>query len=316
MLTFAQIAGNIIPAAHELLENNMRRYTNQNRYSWQYGCFDINITDNWRNEIVSMISTRLWPEYHEGGPLNITHFDDGDLSVFSLVEYQDGFPVTREYLRYGDPASVVQHVFPRLKTRMAQFMERGLLQHSNQSSKVFLDAFNGAIHTGLDGLQLCSNVHTLPDGTTFDNMGGLPLSETALEIAFTGMSEITDAEMVPLDINYDTLIIGPKNKPVAQRILENTVVPGGTNNEKNFWPGLITKVIVCPWLINKVQAGAADFWFLQDSNIHTMKGFVGEYPTILPEPKIDPMVMNVIAVTSGVYGWHDWRGMYGSNGGS
>ena len=117
-------------------------------------------------------------------------------------------------------------------------------------------------------------------------------------------------------INYDTIITGPALKPTVDRIISNTVKPGATNNEKNLWNGVLTKHVICPWLINKVQAGAADYWFLQDSNTHTLKGFVGEYPTVLPEAKIDPMVMNVVAVTSGVYGWFDWRGMYGSDGGS
>jgi hypothetical protein len=315
-LTFAQIETLLIPAAHELLQDNMRRYVNQNKYNWYTRCIDVKITDAWENEFNSMISTRLWPEYHEGDPLNITHFDDGDRAVFTLHEYQDGFPVTREYLKYGDAYTAVEHIFPRLATRMQQFMERGLLRHSQQSSIILLDAFNGTFHLGLDTLPLCSNVHTLPDGTTFDNKSGLPLSEAALDVAFAGMSEITDAEGVPLDINYDTIITGPSLKPTVDRIISNTVKPGATNNEKNLWNGLITKHVICPWLINKVQAGAADYWFLQDSNTHTLKGFVGEYPTVLPEAKIDPMVMNVVAVTSGVYGWFDWRGMFGSDGGS
>jgi hypothetical protein len=314
--TFANIASLLIPAANEMLENNMRPFLNRNKYNWYMGAFQVQPTGDWTNSIVSTNSTRLWPEYTEGAPLNITQWGEEDESLFDLAEYQDGFEVTRRYLKYGDAKTAVERIFPRLAQKTRQFAERGLLRHSQLASLVFSDAFAGAIHTGIDGLPLFHNAHPLPGGLTYDNLSNLPLSDNALNIAWDTMSEIVDEEGVPLDINYDTIIVGPRLERTVFQLLENSVKPGANNDERNFWPGQITRVIVNPWWVEQVTAGSSAWWALQDSNVHTLKGFVGEMPTFLDEPDIDPMKMTVLAITSGVYGWHSWQGMYGSNGGS
>jgi hypothetical protein len=315
-MTFQDIAALLIPAANDLLEENMRPYINQNKYNWYQGCFMVEPTSDWENSIVSTNSTRLWPEYKEGAPLNITQWGAEDESIFELSEYQEGFEVTRKYLRYGDPKTAVSRIFPKLKFRTRQFAERGLLRHSQLASVVFSDGFNGNIHKGIDGLPLFHNAHPLPGGGTYDNKSGLPLSDAALNLAFDGMAEITDEHGVPLDISYDTLIIGPRLKPTVFQLIENSVKPGANNDERNYWPGQITKIVINPWWIERVTPGSSQYWALQDSNVHTLKGYVGEMPTFLPEPNIDPMKMSILAITSGVYGWHGWQGMYGSDGGS
>jgi hypothetical protein len=314
--TFANIANLLIPAANELLENNMRTYVDQNRYNWYQGLFNVQPTSDWENSIVSTNSTRLWPEYKEGAPLNITQWGEEDQTLFELAEYQDGFEVTRRYLKYGDAKTAVTRIFPRLQFKTRQFAERGLLRHSQLASLVLADVFNGSMHIGMDGLPLAHNAHPLPNGGTFDNKGGLPLSDGALDIAFEGSAEITDEQNMPLSINYDTLIIGPRLKRTAFTLLENSVKPGANNDERNYWPGQITKIVVNPFWINTITPGSQSWWGLQDSSTHTMVGWVGELPTFLPEPDIDPMKMTVLAITSGVYGWHSWQGMYFSDGGS
>lgn len=314
--TLFQIADLLIPAANELLENNMRKYVNQNRYNWYLKWFNVQQTSDWKQSIVSTNSTRLWPEYTEGAPLAITQWGEEDESIFELAEYQDGFEVTRRYLRYGDPKTAVERIFPRLKQKTAQFAERGLLRHSQLAGLVLADVFAGAFHTGLDGLPLAHNAHPLPNGGTFDNLGSLPLSDGALDVAFEGACEITDAENVPLDINYDTIIVGPRLKRTVFTLLENSVLPGASNDERNYWPGQITRVIVNPWWIETITPGSSNWWGLQDSNVHTQVGWVGEMPTFLDEPDVDPMKMTIIGITSGVYGWHSWQGTYFSNGGS
>jgi hypothetical protein len=318
MLTFQDIATNLIPAAHELLEDNMGKFEKNNLYIWQNAAFNVEQTSDWENELVSMTSTRMWPAYNEQQALPFTEWDPTESTLMELTEYVDSFKVTRRYLRYGDAATAVAHVFPRLKQFIPNFLRRGLLRHSQLAGLVFLDAFNGAFFTTMasDGtLPLCATNHNNPTGgAALRNRIGNDLDLAGLTAAWNLFSTWVDAENVPLGSTPDTLIVGPNNAIPAWTLVKNTVLPGATNNERNPWAGIIDKIIVCPWLIDAVQAGAGQFWFLADSNAHTLTGYVGELPHLLDDPQISPMEMYIIGLTSGVYGWHDWRGIVGSDG--
>jgi hypothetical protein len=302
--------------AEGLLRDNMQLFVDDNLYNWFHPCINVKTTSAWENMSTSFASTRMWPQRHEGDPLYFTKFGDVDTRVFAMEQFQDGFTVTREYLEFGDPYTAVNEIFPRLSDWIPAFLERGLVRHSQKASEIFLDAFNGNIHTGLDNLPLASNVHPLPGGGTFDNMSGLPLSPAALTLAFNQANELVDEHGVPLALDYDTIIFGPGLRNTVATVLDNTVLPGGTNDENNVWYGRIIRRVENPWLIEAVQPGASQYWFLQASRRHTLKGYVAHMPTFLPEPKLDPFEMIMLAWTVFIFGWHGWQGMFCANGGS
>ncbi len=314
MLTFEQIAALLIPVAHELLQDNMRRFEFNNLYNWQFNAFNIEPTSSWENELVSMVSTRMWPEYDEQKPLPFTEWDDTDSSIFTLSEYVDSFIVHRRYLKYGEAHKAVSSIFPKLKQFIPDFLRRGLLRHSQLASVVFLDAFAGNFYIALDGQALCSLTHTDPSGGTIANRVNAQLNATGLQAMWDLFPEVVDQYDVPLGIMPDTIIVGPKNKIAAFELISNTVKPGASNSEKNFWQGAIDKVVICPWLIENVQTDASEYWFMMDSRAHTLTGYIGEQPHILDDPKLTPLQMHIIGITAGVYGWHDWRAFGGSDG--
>jgi hypothetical protein len=309
-ITFKQIAAELIPAAHELLQDNMKKYQDDNLYNWHQSVFDVQATSDWENELVSMTSTRLWPEYDEQLPIPQTVWDATDKTILELTEFVDSFKVTRRYLKYGDAATAVQSVFPRLRQFVPDFLRRGLLRHSQLAGLVLLDVFAGNIYTGLDGQPMASIHHAnpVPGGADLRNVISNNLDLLGLQAAWDLFPTWLDAEEVPLGARPDTLVVGPNNVINAFNLISNSVLPGATNAQRNPWIGIINKVVECPWFNDSIVAGSGQWWGLGDSRRQTLTGYVGEMPHLLDDPKITPMEMHVIGITSGVYGWHDWRG--------
>jgi len=313
-ITFDQMAGVLIPAMQELIWENMDEATSDNLVTWVPQIYPLRPTRSWENQISSAFNTRLWPEWDEQEPIHKTEWDDVDTSIFPLQAYVDSFPVTRRYLDYGDPNTAVQNVIPRLEDFIRNFLFSGVKTMAYWANDIFFDAFNGARYTGLDGRPLISHVH---DAGVWSNHIAAALDGAGLQLAFDQASQYTDAHGVPLGVSYDTLIIPPALRNDAFTVINNTVLPGGTNDEKNPWYGVIRRVIEVPWwtaTATNAPANIENRWFLMDSRKWTRRGFIGKDPQILDEYKKSPLEMEVIGMAEFRFGWHDWRGICGSNG--
>lgn len=111
-----------------------------------------------------------------------------------------------------------------------------------------------------DGQNLIDTDHPKDDGTTWSNKGTSALDATTFESAYTAGAEITDMNGDPIGVMYDTLMVPPRLRSAALKIVASERMPGGSNNDVN--PNYqIVDVVVNPYLKD------TNNWYLIDSKL-------------------------------------------------
>lgn len=126
----------------------------------------------------------------------------------------------------------------------------------------------GATALAYDGQAFFSLTRNLPSGGTWSNRTGDSLSGTSLANAINQMMLVPDDTGVPLGIQPDTLVVGPKLQWLATELLESPVVvyrgngtdTSGATPYLNAFHGRM-RLMVTPFL----QGSSDDHWFLLDT---------------------------------------------------
>ncbi len=143
-----------------------------------------------------------------------------------------------------------------------------------------------------------------------NNIGSAALSESALAAAVTSMREQTSEKGNPLNIEPGYLVVPPELEFTAKKLVNSTLVPGGSLNDVNVLQGMV-EVLVEPLLTD------SDNWYLiaKPSSIQTVEiGFLGgrETPEILVKEDFERDVIwykGRIVFGGAVL---DYRGFYGA----
>lgn len=169
-------------------------------------------------------------------------------------------------------------------------------------------------YAGGDGQPLFSTAHPLGGGGTYSNTLATPadLSETSVEALSIQVDGCVDDRGIPAMIKIKKLLIPKELKFVAERLLAGTERPGTADRDINALNKLGT---IPDWATNL---------FFTDPNAFTLKtdqegglqhfkrkalarGIEGDFET---------GNMRYKARERYVFGWHDWRGAFGSSGAS
>lgn len=315
-LTLAQVIDRLMPEMHALLWEEMEGYQDDPDYNWVGKVFRTAPTSRWENEFSSQQRIKDWPMVSELEPMPIYEWDQPTDLVFELRSYGLGFKVSERWLRYGGDPYV--HIMAKYQEFLSDFMQGGLRAHNKRAGEILLDAFDGNILVGSDGQPLCDDSHTHAGGVaTYDNKLLKKLTASgALDDAFalSGALELADQHGNPMSINLDTLVISEQYKKAAFELLNNTYKPGATNDELNYYNGVIKNVVVCPWFKNSVKSGSQHYWFLLDSRKHSLKGLIGSIPHLLPQTNADNRSVEIDGLTEFEYLWRTWEGVVGSDG--
>lgn len=138
-------------------------------------------------------------------------------------------------------------------------------------------ALFSASHTNPITSQTQSNIIT--DGTITNP----PLSRLAVvNMRAVGLTH-RDPNNLVRPINYDTLIVAPKNEDLAKRIVYSDNMSGTANNDVNPLKGVIKQIIVWPRL--QVASDGTDTssqWYLMDSSMakETLQAKFAERPSL------------------------------------
>jgi phage major head subunit gpT-like protein len=147
------------------------------------------------------------------------------------------------------------------------------VRHWNQLA--YLALANGFTATCYDGFSFFNGSHQEGASPTQANLTTSSLNDAALQKAEATMRSYVDDKGVPLEIEPDTLVVGPALARVAADLVGSAVVVSRSTDSttatvpfENYFQGKY-KVVVSPYLItgmfNNVSYSAAYNWFLMDT---------------------------------------------------
>jgi len=305
----------LLPDMHALLMENLRTLNDDKNFTWYPQIFNIKPTGSFSHEFSSDELGREWQPSSELEPYPKRQFDKPSDVELDLQIFKDSFDVSDIYVKYGQGAQL--HMTPKLADRITDFARGGKMAEAKRAGQILLDGFTGALMLCPDGQPLFSDSHSHGSvGITYDNKLTAALSAAALTQAYQLNSSegLIDKNGNPLFVDYDTLVVGAYNAPLAWELVSNTVKPGATNDEKNWWQGKIKNVIECPWFNNSIQTGAHKYWMLMDSSVHTLEGLILEAPNLRPATNADSDLITIRGRSIFEFYFRSWEGVMGSNG--
>lgn len=130
----------------------------------------------------------------------------------------------------------------------------------------------------------------------------------------------TDPNTLTRPVRLDTLIVGPTNEDLAERLLYSTNIPGEANNDVNALKGKIKKLAV--WERGDLRSDGTDtsaYWFMADSAKvkKTLKAFFTQRPSLMAPNQVfanGDWEYKCRLVYSRGFGWAPYlRGSTGAN---
>lgn len=312
-LTLTAFMAYVMPELHALTLEFMEDYRSNKEFTWIPEVFDVEDTNRILHEYGNMQRTRDWPEWTEGEDTPVTEWNLPTQTRVQLSIHQDSFQVTRHYMEYANPFEVLM---PKLIDFTQDFVLGGYRAHNRKAGAIMLDVFDGDLITTPDGEAMASNNHTHDGLAGYDNFITDALDETALETAFALNAAVGLVDLYgnPIVHDYDTLYVGAGQKINAWRLINNIVRPDATNDEKNYWPSQIKRVIEIPWWRERFKAGASQWWALVDESNNPFKGLIARAPSLLPETNADVNARHIVGETVMQYFHLSWQGVILSDG--
>lgn len=228
----------------------------------------------------------------EGADFPRLNTEQGDTITWTQAQYGAIVPVTylmRQWDLYDQIADVATSAMDDAMDKLDQSFADMLLNGFSASS--YTDVWGiSTTPVGPDGLSLFSSAHTNDTtAATFSNLindgtnNNPALSRTAIVNERARALKYVDPQGITRPIRLDTLIVGPHNEDLAERLLFSTQIPGEANNDVNSLKGKIKNLKVWERLDLRSDGTDTDeYWFLADSSKvkKTFKAYFTERPNL------------------------------------
>jgi len=227
------------------------------------------------------------------------------LTRFSHTVYALGFQISREIYeddQYG-------YIGKRRANALAFSMRQG---KEIRGANILNRAFN-ASYTGGDGVSLCNSAHPNYSGGTQRNQlaTAADLSEASLEQAVIDLGDFQTDRGLKMSVQANKIVIPKELEFEAERILMSPYRVGTANNDinalksKGSFPG---GVVVNNYLTD------TNAWFIITNNPDGLKHFQRRAMQFAIDNDFDTEVAKFKATERDVFGWEDWKGIFGSAG--
>ena len=274
---------------------------------------------NYRTQPTKM---QFWKAMQEGGYGLMTVVAEGSevtTSGFETSRETDFYWVKRGY---GDERSYESYEtdIPGLTKKIARKLAKGAEDtRESLSANQFNNATStGAAYVGMDGVALVSTAH--PDDVSWSNRGvdtggssnvDADLSATNLELAIQKLMDTPndkgnpDPRTGPFILYVPTALAGLANRLTKEL---SPQLPGGNANDGNWAGGLISNVVVNPWLTDD------DAWFLIDGSENGL--FMVMHGSRLVEKDVNKRRQTIAIIMTEKLSFfcEDPRGIWGSPG--
>jgi len=208
-----------------------------------------------------------------GQDLPRVNTEQGDQITWTQEYFGAIVAVTKEMRKFdlfdeieGLARSIVEDSFDKVDQSFADVLSSG-------GATSYQDVYGDSVSAvGPDGLALFSASHSNPlSSATYSNIitDGTTTNPALSRVAIVNWRAVgkkhSDPNGLLRPIDYDTLIVGPDNEDLAQRIVESDQLSGVGNNDINPLKGKIKHVIVWPRLATASDGtDTSAFWYLAD----------------------------------------------------
>ena len=178
--------------------------------------------------------------------------EQGAITI-SPIKYTRSVKVTEEALRYANRFEIVTN-------RTAQLGKAAIQNMEGKAIDILSLGFGTTYRTGVDGLALFSDSHTLTGGGTNDNyLGNVQLNFDNFNAARNQLERQTDNLGNPLSPSTNLLlIVGPEKRTVAEQLTMSSGVYSAANLSTNPFQGIRFTVN------NYLTAAEGNYWFFID----------------------------------------------------
>jgi len=266
--------------------------------------FDVFTSEKSYEEDQELSGFGLAPVKSEGGAISYDTTVNGYVKRYTNVTYGLGFILTRE--------AVEDNQYKTQAEKRVRALRRSM-RHTKETvgANVFNRAFNSS-YTGGDAKELLATDHPTSDGTQSNELTvAADMSEAALEDLFIQIMNAKDTRGLRIALRPRKLIVPPNLAFDAERILKSSQQNDTANNAINAIKsmGLLPEgVLVWSFLTD------TDAWFVK-TDVNDGLKLINRRPLSLEKDgDFDTDNFKHKATERYVFGWSDWRGLYGSPG--
>jgi len=256
-------------------------------------------------ERVETTSFGLVPIKNQGASVSYTSDGQGYLSRLTNVTFALGFIVTYEELKDN---LYEAKAFPRTKKLANSFR----ITKETVGANVFNRAYNSS-YAGGDAVELISASHPCVSGNQSNHIAiAADFSEAALEDLCTQIMGATDSVGNPISLMPQKLAVPRQLWYEANRVLQSTLQSDTANNNINVLKAtnaLPGGIVMNHWFSD------SDAWFLltnlSGGLIYQEREALGD---LQQDNDFDTKNAKAMNIERYVFGWDDWRGVFGSPG--
>jgi len=222
-------------------------------------------------------------------------WQEGDYKTFVQEKYWVDFTVTKENKKFDQYDEVVENM-QSLTDEWANLIDQSLSEVlENWASISYTNIYWNVVSSiWADWLALFSASHTnWTTSSTYSNIitdwtnTNPALSQKAIERTISEWLQYTDPQGVNRPINFDTILVWPKLKWLAERICYTDLLAQTANNDIN---PLKWKINVKVWSKLGLTATTDDYFFMYDSSKveKTLKTIFTQMPMLQAKDKFYP----------------------------
>lgn len=213
----------------------------------------------------------------EGQDLPSMSLEEGDNAVFTHTYYGGEFSVTKKMRKFDQhrkirklPRTMVDEAWDLFDQSLVDVLLNGW-------STSYTDVYGDDVSTSTapDGNSLFNTSHTFGTGSqTYSNVindgsnDNPSLTRAAIVEERASAMKYSDAAGLTRPIKLDTLLVGPSNEDLAERILFSDQMSGTANNDTNPLKGKINNILVWERLDQRSDGtDTSGYWFMFDSRL-------------------------------------------------
>lgn len=266
--------------------------------------FDRDSSTRAYEERVELTGFGLAPVKNQGGSISYDSETQGITSRLTNVTYALGYVVTMEELQ--------DNLYEMVSKRRSKALAFSMRQTKETVAANILNRGFNSSYTGGDGKELLATDHPTLDGTQSNELTvAADLSEAALEDLLVQIMQAKNSRGLRIALKGEKLIVPPALFYEANRILKSALQNDTANNAVNALKA--TNALPGGIVLNHYLTDS-DAWFIKTN---CPEGLIYQERMAMEfeqDNDFDTKNAKAAAVERYVFGWCDWRSIFGTPG--
>jgi hypothetical protein len=299
-ITRGQLLKELVPGLHAIFGTEYKRYEDEAAV-----LFESEKSNRAFEEEVLFPGFGEASVKFEGQGVDYANTGEGWVARYTNETVAMAFSITEEAME--------DNLYDKLSTRLTKALARSMAAaKQTKGAAVYNNSFTGGVYAGGDGVSLINSSHPLQDGSTASNTPSVQaeLSETSLESALIDIAGFTDDKSIPIAAQARTLHIPRQLVFVAERLMASPYRVGTADNDVN---AIVSKGMVPGGYHVNHRFTNSKYWWLRTDVPNGMKHFTRTPIETKMEGDFETGNVRYKSRERYVFGFSDWRGLYGSN---